>query len=94
LSDERRRTKCDTYADVIEIFAGKGLCSLTRVSHGANMPMDRTKKELQLLVSRGFINEVAENDAKKYRATKWAGVLRNVQANRKILHSTRMIDYD
>jgi hypothetical protein len=56
--------------------------------------MDRTKKELQLLVSRGFINEVAENDAKKYRATKWAGVLRNVQANRKILHSTRMIDYD
>jgi len=71
LSDERRRTKYDIYADTIEIIAKKGLCSLTRVSYGANMPVDRTKKVVNFLVSHGFINEVMVGDSRKYRATKW-----------------------
>jgi predicted transcriptional regulator len=71
LSSERRRTKYDIYADIIGTIAKKGLCSLTRVSYGANMPVDRTKKELNFLVAHGFINEVAVDDVKKYRATKW-----------------------
>jgi predicted transcriptional regulator len=71
LSAERRRTKYDIYADIIEIVARKGLCSLTRVSYGANMPVDRTKKELNFLVAHGFINEITLEDSKKYRVTKW-----------------------
>ena len=74
MSSERRRTKYDIYADIIETIARKGLCSLTRVSYGANMPVDRTKKELGFLVKHGFINELALERArasKKYRATKW-----------------------
>jgi predicted transcriptional regulator len=71
LSSERRRTKYDIYADIIEIVARKGLCSLTRVSYGANMPVDRTKKELSFLVEHGFITETVIDDSKKYRATKW-----------------------
>ncbi len=71
LAEEQRRTKYDIYADIIEIVARKGLCSLTRISYGANMPVDRTKKELGFLIAHGFINEVVVNDAKKYRATKW-----------------------
>jgi predicted transcriptional regulator len=71
LSEERRRTKYDIYADIIEMIARKGLCSLTRVSYGANMPVDRTKKELSFLVAHGFITEVQLEDSKKYRATKW-----------------------
>ena len=71
MSDERRRTKYDIYADIIEIVARRGLCSLTRVSYGANMPVDRTKKELSFLISHGFINMVTLDDSKKYRATKW-----------------------
>ncbi len=71
MSDERRRTKYDIYADTIEIIAKKGLCSLTRVSYGANMPVDRTKKVVNFLVSHGFINEVMVGDSRKYRATKW-----------------------
>lgn len=71
MSTERRRTKYDIYADIIEIVAKKGICSLTRVSYGANMPVDRTKKELNFLVEHGFISEVLINSAKKYRATKW-----------------------
>ena len=71
MSSEGRRTKYDIYADILEMIAKKGLCSLTRVSYGANMPVDRTKKELEFLVRHGFINEVHLEDTKKYRATKW-----------------------
>ncbi len=53
------------------MIAKKGLCSLTRVSYGANMPVDRTKKELEFLVQHGFVNEVRLENFKKYRATKW-----------------------
>ena len=49
----------------------KGLCSLTRVSYGANLPVDRAKKELNFLVSHGFIRERTVGDSKKYATTKW-----------------------
>ncbi len=71
MSEERRRTKYDIYADIIEIVVRKGICSLTRISYGANMPVDRAKKEVTFLVSHGFINEIVVDDSKKYRATKW-----------------------
>jgi len=71
LSDERRRTKYDIYADIIEVIARKGVCSLTRVSYGANMPVDRLKKTLNFLVSHGVVREITVGDRKKYRATKW-----------------------
>jgi len=71
LSRERRRTKYDIYADVIRVIAKKGMCSLTRVSYGANMPVDRTKKVLSFLVSHGFIREHKIGDYMKYRVTKW-----------------------
>jgi predicted transcriptional regulator/KaiC/GvpD/RAD55 family RecA-like ATPase len=71
LSHERRRTKYDIYADVIEVIAKKGLSSLTRVSYGANMPVDRAKKIVNFLISHGFIREITVNDHKQYRATKW-----------------------
>ena len=71
MSDERRRTKYDIYADIIEVIARKGICSLTRVSYGANMPVDRLKKTLNFLVSHGVVREITVGDRKKYRATKW-----------------------
>lgn len=71
LSRERRRTRYDIYADMIEVIARKGLCSLTRVSYGSNLPVDRAKKILQFLVSHGFAKELNVSDRRKYRATKW-----------------------
>ncbi len=71
LSRERRRTKYDIYADIIEVIAMRGLCSLTRVSYGANLPVDRAKKILNFLVSHGFVRERTVGDSKKYGATKW-----------------------
>jgi len=71
LHNEQRRTKYDIYADVVEIIARKGVCSLTRISYGANMPVDRAKRILNFLVSHGFVREIIISDSKKYRATKW-----------------------
>ncbi|MEM2148234.1 MAG: winged helix-turn-helix domain-containing protein [Candidatus Bathyarchaeia archaeon] len=71
MDKERRRTRYDIYADVIEVIAKKGVCSLTRVSYGANMPVDRAKKILAFLVSHGFVREVIVGERKKYKATKW-----------------------
>jgi predicted transcriptional regulator/KaiC/GvpD/RAD55 family RecA-like ATPase len=71
VSNERKRTKYDIYADVIEVIAKKDLSSLTRISYGANMPVDRAKKVVNLLVSHGFIREVTVGDRKQYRTTKW-----------------------
>ena len=67
---ERRRAKYDIYADIIETIARKELCSLTKMSYGANLPVDRAKDLLQFLVSHGFIKESTIGDRKKYRATK------------------------
>jgi len=35
------------------------------------MPVDRTKKVLNFLVSHGFVREIDVDNRKKYRATKW-----------------------
>ncbi len=71
MDKEGRRTKYDIYVDVIEVIAKKGVCSLTRVSYAANMPVDRAKKILAFLVSHGFVREVTVGERKKYRSTKW-----------------------
>ena len=60
----KRRVKYDIYANVIEVIAKKVICSLTRISYGANMPVDRTKKVLEFLASRGFVREVMVGDRK------------------------------
>ena len=71
MSDKRRRAKYDIYADIIGVIVKKGLCSLTRISYGANLPVDRAKKTLNFLVSHGFVRETTVGGRKKYRTTKW-----------------------
>ena len=68
---EQRRTKYDIYADIVDLISRKGVCSLTRMSYGSNLPTDRAKKSLELLVSHGFIKEIDVGGRKQYRATKW-----------------------
>jgi len=68
---ETRRTKYDIYANIVDVIMKKGVCSLTRVSYASNLPVDRAKKSLELLVSHGFVKEVNVADHKKYQATKW-----------------------
>ena len=68
---EGRRTKYDIFADIVDVISKKGVCSLTRVSYASNLPVDRAKKSLELLVSHGFVREIDMEDHKKYQTTKW-----------------------
>ncbi|KPV64741.1 MAG: hypothetical protein AOA65_0808 [Candidatus Bathyarchaeota archaeon BA1] len=65
-----RRTRYEIYADLLEIVSRRGLCPVTRASYGANLPVDRTKRFLSFLASRGFVKEEVVDDSKRYRITK------------------------
>lgn len=68
---EQRRTKYDIYSDIVDAISRKGVCSLTRLSYASNLPIDRAKKSLELLVSHGFIREIDVGGRIQYGATKW-----------------------
>lgn len=67
---EDRRTRYEIYADLLDIVARKGACGVTRASYGANLPVDRAKKSLAFLASRGFVKEETLGDSTVYRITK------------------------
>ena len=46
------------------------VCPITRASYGANLPVDRAKKSLRFLASRGFVREESVDDSVRYRITK------------------------
>ena len=46
------------------------VCPITRASYGANLPVDRAKKSLRFLASRGFVREENVGDTVRYRVTK------------------------
>jgi predicted transcriptional regulator len=65
-----RRTRYDIYADLLKTVMKRGSCGVTRASYGANLPIDRAKKFLKFLASRGFVREEAVDDYSRYRITK------------------------
>ncbi len=67
---EKRRTRYEIYADLLATVARRGYCRLTRASYGANLPVDRAKKALAFLASRGFLREKDVDDSKVYKITK------------------------
>jgi len=65
-----RRTKYEIYADLLRTIAKRQQCTLTRASYGANLPVDRAKKALKFLASKGFAKEENIDDARVYKITK------------------------
>lgn len=65
-----RRTRYEIYADLLEVISRRGSSPITRASYGANLPVDRTKKFLRFLASRGFVKEVFVDNSRTYRITK------------------------
>ena len=65
-----RRTRYEIFADLLDIVMKRGSCALTRASYGANLPVDRTKKFLSFLASRGFVKEEFVGDSRRYRITR------------------------
>jgi len=68
-----KRTKYEIYLDVLQTVRRKGACPVTRISYGAGIPVDRTKKVLKLLVSRGLLTEENIGDKTLYRITTRGG---------------------
>jgi len=69
----RKRTRYDIYLDVLETVRRKGACPITRLSYGAGLPVDRTKKIVELLLSQGLLKEVNIGDRELYRITERGG---------------------
>jgi predicted transcriptional regulator len=65
-----RRTKYEIYSDLLWTVMKRKSCPITRASYGANLPVDRAKKSLRFLASRGFVREESVDDSVKYRITK------------------------
>ncbi|NIP67230.1 hypothetical protein GWN63_04210, partial [Candidatus Bathyarchaeota archaeon] len=65
-----RRTKYDIYADLLRTVMKRESCGVTRASYGANLPVDRAKKFLNFLASRGFVREQIIDGSTRYRITK------------------------
>lgn len=65
-----RRTKYEIYADLLWIVMKRKSCPITKASYGANLPVDRTKRFLQFLASRGFVKEERIDNSTRYSVTK------------------------
>jgi predicted transcriptional regulator len=64
-----RRTKYEIYSELLEVVMKRGSCPVTRASYGANLPVDRAKKFLRFLASRGFVKEEIVDDSTRYKIT-------------------------
>jgi len=69
----RKRTRYEIYLDVLGTVRRRGALPITRLSYGARLPVDRTKKVVEFLLSRGLLKEVIVGDRKLYRLTDRGG---------------------
>jgi len=68
-----KRTRYEIYLDVLETVRTRGACTITRLSYGAGLPVDRTKNVVRFLVSRGLMKEFNIGDKRFYRITERGG---------------------
>jgi predicted transcriptional regulator len=69
----KRRTRYDIYMDALEAIRRRGAAPITRVSYGANMPVDRAKDVVSFLSERGLVEEQEHDGSRRYRITARGG---------------------
>jgi predicted transcriptional regulator len=69
----KRRTRYDIYMDTLETIRHKGVTGITRISYGANLPVDRAKKIIDFLLHRGLIKEEVYGNINGFRITSRGG---------------------
>ena len=52
-----RRTRYDIYQDILETVRRRGATGITRISYGANLPVDRAKEAVEYLAQRKLLEE-------------------------------------
>lgn len=69
-----RRTRYDVYSDILETIKWRGgFSAITRISYGANLPVDRTKTSVAFLVERGLIEGQEYGGTRGYGSTARGG---------------------
>ncbi len=66
----RYRSRAGIIYDVLRTLKDYGPLPATRIMYGANLPYDRLRNILEMLKSKGYIDEVREEDRTLYRLTK------------------------
>jgi predicted transcriptional regulator len=69
----KRRTRYDIYMDTLETIRRKGISAITRISYGANLPVDRAKEIVEFLLKRGLVKEEDYGGTRGYRITSRGG---------------------
>lgn len=69
----RKRTRYDIYMDTLETIRRKGVSTITRLSYGANLPVDRAKGVVSYLQERGLVEEEDHGSTTGYRITARGG---------------------
>ncbi|MCS7369171.1 MAG: winged helix-turn-helix domain-containing protein [archaeon GBS-70-058] len=69
----KRRTKYDIYAEILETILRRGPSPITRIAYGAGLPVDRARRAIQFLLSKGLLKEEVIGDMKLYTLTKRGG---------------------
>jgi predicted transcriptional regulator len=69
----KRRTRYDIYMDTLDTIRRKGVSAITRISYGANLPVDRAKEVVSFLSERGLVKEEDYGATRGFRMTARGG---------------------
>ena len=69
-----RRSKLETYVDILKVLAHKGPLKLTHIMHGANVNCGILKEYLDFLISQGLVEERIVAKSKVVYTTTQRGV--------------------
>ena len=69
----RRRNRYDIYLDTLDTIRRKGVSTITRISYGANLPVDRAKGIISFLMDRNLVKEEDYGGTRGYRITSRGG---------------------
>lgn len=64
-----RRTRYDVFSDLIETIRRDGKCTLTRASYGARIPVDRAKRFIFYLLSKGILKKEEIDGSRVFSVT-------------------------
>lgn len=88
-----RRTRYDIYSDILDTIRRKGVSGITRISYGANLPVDRAKNTVAFLAERGLVKEEDYGGTQGYRITTRGGeFLQALKTVKKYIDSEELTD--
>jgi predicted transcriptional regulator len=72
-----RRTRYDIYQDILETLRRRGATGITRISYGANLPVDRAKDAVEFLMRQQLLDNDEYGGSIKYTITGRGGEFLN-----------------